>query len=126
MGTHRKGFTLIEIMIVVSIIGLIAVIAVPNYYNARRKAIKNTCDANRISIEKAVQLWALETNASAADTPEIANIVPDYLRSWPKCGTIDYAVPSVSSTVSCPNPACPNYIPSEGGGGEEIPPVYPW
>ena len=57
---NRKGFTLVEIMIVVAIIGLLAAIAIPNFVRARAKAQAETCIANLRQIEGAVQVWAVD------------------------------------------------------------------
>ena len=59
--TNRKsGFTLVEIMIVVAIIGLLAAIAIPNFIRARTKSQQNACINNLRQIDGAVQQWALE------------------------------------------------------------------
>ena len=63
--TNRKsGFTLVEIMIVVAIIGLLAAIAIPNFVKARGTAQKNACINNLRQIDGAKEQWALETRAS--------------------------------------------------------------
>ena len=61
INTSRKsGFTLVEIMIVVAIIGLLAAIAIPNFVKARTTAQKNACINNLRQIDGAKEQWALE------------------------------------------------------------------
>ncbi len=63
--TNRKsGFTLVEIMIVVAIIGLLAAIAIPNFVKARTTAQKNSCINNLRQIDGAKEQWALEARLS--------------------------------------------------------------
>ena len=73
-NTSRKsGFTLVEIMIVVAIIGLLAAIAIPNFVKARSTAQKNACIANLRQIDSAVQQWALENKKTSSDTYAISD-----------------------------------------------------
>ena len=63
INTSRKaGFTLVEIMIVVAIIGLLAAIAIPNFVKARNTSQANACINNMRQIDSGIQQWALENN----------------------------------------------------------------
>jgi prepilin-type N-terminal cleavage/methylation domain-containing protein len=63
----KAGFTLVEIMIVVAIIGLLAAIAIPNFVRARESAQLNSIANNLRILEGAKEQWALEmkTNTTA-------------------------------------------------------------
>src|SRR5882724_11899329 len=73
--TSRKaGFTLVEIMIVVAIIGLLAAIAIPNFIKARETARKNACINNLRLIDGAIQQWALEDNKNGTDSVDLSKL----------------------------------------------------
>ena len=74
--SQKIGFTLVEIMIVVAIIGLLATIAIPNFVRARLKAQQAACINNLRQIDGAKQQWALEFKAAASATPQLSNIQP--------------------------------------------------
>ena len=75
-SSHAAGFTLVEIMIVVAIIGLLATIAIPNFMRASAKAKQTACINNLRQIEGAKSTWALESKAGPNTVPTIANIQP--------------------------------------------------
>jgi prepilin-type N-terminal cleavage/methylation domain-containing protein len=72
----RAGFTLVEIMIVVAIIGLLAAIAIPNFVRARQTAQTNACINNLRIIDSAKQQWALERGQQTSATPASSDIAP--------------------------------------------------
>ncbi|HXR06478.1 MAG TPA: prepilin-type N-terminal cleavage/methylation domain-containing protein, partial [Candidatus Acidoferrum sp.] len=79
MKTQNKkqsGFTLVEIMIVVAIIGLLAAIAIPNFVRARTTSQTNACISNLRIIDGAKGSWALEQHKQTSDTPAGTDIQP--------------------------------------------------
>lgn len=61
-----KGFTFFEMLVVVTIIGLLLMIALPNYINARTKAMTNTCVSNQKVIYTATTMYMMEESESLA------------------------------------------------------------
>lgn len=102
---NRKGFTLVEIMIVVAIIGLLAAIAIPNFVKARAKAQTEACIANLKQIEGAIQVWAVDKGKSDTDAVAMTDLVPDYIRSEPFCPASNktaYVLATVADRPKCP------------------------
>jgi len=81
----KRGFTLVEIMMVVMIIGMLLAIAAPKFLKAREGSYARTCQSNLKSILGAKERWAMDTNQKSDATPTMANLFPDYLKLTPVC-----------------------------------------
>ncbi|MFH1552646.1 MAG: prepilin-type N-terminal cleavage/methylation domain-containing protein [Candidatus Omnitrophota bacterium] len=98
----KKGFTLVEIMIVVAIIALVAAIAIPNFMRARERAQTNICIANLKQINEAKSMWAMWEGEVSSDIPTWSDLVTAYLQKTPTCpagGT--YTIESVDENPTC-------------------------
>ena len=73
-SSRKAGFTLVEIMIVVAIIGLLAAIAIPNFVRAREQAQMNSIINNLRIIEGAKDQYALENKKGTGDTTDLTTI----------------------------------------------------
>jgi prepilin-type N-terminal cleavage/methylation domain-containing protein len=74
--SRKAGFTLVEIMIVVAIIGLLAAIAIPNFVKARATSQQSACINNMRQITAAVNEWALETGQTTGANVVNADLTP--------------------------------------------------
>src|SRR5437899_6665462 len=72
----KRGFTLMEIMIVVAIISLLAAIAIPSFVKARDNSQLHACINNLRQIDGAAQTWALENKKQSSDTYTISILKP--------------------------------------------------
>jgi prepilin-type N-terminal cleavage/methylation domain-containing protein len=79
------GFTLVEIMIVVLIIGLLLAIALPNFVTARSQSNYQVVVANLKQIDTAKQQFAAEKELIAGTVVNNASdLTPSYMEKWPK------------------------------------------
>lgn len=87
MFRRDEGFTLVELMVVVLIIGILVAIAIPVFNAASATARLRTCQSNQRTIEGAVEQWlaADPDNAWVAGVVTGLPLVPDYIKVDPDC-----------------------------------------
>ena len=77
---RKSGFTLVEIMIVVAIIGLLAAIAIPNFVKARATSQANACINNLRQIDAAAQEFALEKGKKTGEPITYPDDLTPYIK----------------------------------------------
>jgi prepilin-type N-terminal cleavage/methylation domain-containing protein len=109
-----EGFTLVEIMIVVGIIGLLATIAIPQWVRARTRSQTNVCINNLRQISAATQQWALD-NRKGPDSPVEPNEIVPYLKSLVVCpaGGTDATLGSSYTLITVADPPICRWVPED-------------
>ncbi|MBC7266993.1 MAG: type II secretion system protein [Coriobacteriia bacterium] len=106
MFRKDEGFTLVELMVVVLIIGILVAIAIPVFNAATKTARERTCHSNERTVEGAVEQYlAADPNYTVAGddwAALMAKLVPGYIKAEPTCpenGT--YTFDDTAKTVTC-------------------------
>lgn len=101
MKRNQKGFTLVELMVVVLIIAILVAIAIPLYTKSQENAQRSACKANLRTLMGSIAQYASEHNGSY---PSSLNDLQSggYIKSVPKCPTgKDYTYNATTGDVTC-------------------------
>ena len=100
----RHGFTLVEIMIVVLILGILLSVAMPNFRRPQATGRARTCQANLEQIQSAKEQWAMTTHAPKTATPASDDLYGTelYIKHAPTCPAHGvYTIGDVGSEATC-------------------------
>ena len=105
---NQRGFTLIELMIVILIVAILVAIAVPVFLSARTNAQKRTCQANLRTIDGAINTYNAQYDYYPGPSTVAAAMVPSMIKKNPSCPTSNTAYALIGGDtatqqyVSCP------------------------
>jgi prepilin-type N-terminal cleavage/methylation domain-containing protein len=103
----KSGFTLVEIMIVVAIIGLLAAIGIPSFTKARENSQEKSCLNNLRILDAAKEQDALQNGLKVGDA---SGAYADYVKgALPLC-PIGKTVYTANIGVIGTDPTCPNFV----------------
>jgi prepilin-type N-terminal cleavage/methylation domain-containing protein len=114
-GSNSKGFTLIELMIVIAIIGILAAIAIPNFIAYRNKAYCSATESDANNIAAAIADYFADPTHNT--TPVMADVGGNTLLSKGNTATISPPMNSIVVTVTDGSLRCPEDYRTNNWGG---------
>ena len=104
---NQKGFTLVELMVVVVIIGVLIMIAIPAYNMVTARAERGACVANQRMIQGAIVQWQIAEDEDPTVFPGMTDLATagDYFMEEPICPTDEssYTIDATTGAVTCDN-----------------------
>jgi len=100
----KRGFTLIEVMVVTAVVALLASIAIPNFVKSREAARRNACIKNLKTIDEAKHLWGIENAKTETATAGRSDLIgtDKYIKKMPVCPSNgSYTFKTLSETALC-------------------------
>ena len=102
---NKTGYTMVEVMIVVSVIGMLSVLAIPSFARSRATSRMSACINNLRQIDAAKDQWAMENGKLDSDGVISANVEP-YLKQGLLSGLVCPAGGFYSMSTVASNPVC--------------------
>jgi type IV pilus assembly protein PilA len=103
--SKENGFTLIELIIVIVILGILAAVGIPRFLNNKKEAWTNSCKANRATLDDAGERYHFENSAWPADQAALVNglFIKNYFACPAGTATNTYNFANASTGVTCSN-----------------------
>ena len=116
MDKKSGGFTLVELIVVIAILGIIAAVTVPRLIGFKSKAEESVCAANRKSVERMHSAFLVENEINHEDSVFNQLLIDNFDEICPAAGCISY----VDEKVKCSMHKNKEQPPEKESPGEEV------